>query len=315
MRNYSFDTLKLICAILVIIAHTKQPEYISKFTAPLIYCAVQTFFVISGYFTYGKINLYNIIHKRIISTTKLFIWSFLLYFLCFILVNGQDSLQHINLLFTYKFLIFNTVPYGMHLWYIAAYIYILIIMLIVEKYNLYRVLFCLTPILLMCALAMGKYSNYIFNYDIETFFSRNFLFTGLPFFTIGMMIKHAQAHLKYKKIAIAGCLIFHILGLKESSIPNLGNGDWLLTTIFFSTFILILFLNIKQSKDNILSKTGREDGLYIYIFHFLFVIIYSKIFDKILPHYYQYFSTILVLTSTLILIYTLRKLNIIGRII
>ena len=127
MRNYSFDTLKLICAILVIIAHTKQPEYISKFTAPLIYCAVQTFFVISGYFTYGKINLYNIIHKRIISTTKLFIWSFLLYFLCFILVNGQDSLQHINLLFTYKFLIFNTVPYGMHLWYIAAYIYILII--------------------------------------------------------------------------------------------------------------------------------------------------------------------------------------------
>ena len=57
MRNYSLDTLKFVCAIFVIFIHTPQPEIWEIYITPLIRCAVPIFFMISGYFTYGKKDL------------------------------------------------------------------------------------------------------------------------------------------------------------------------------------------------------------------------------------------------------------------
>ena len=54
MRNYSIDTLKFICAFLVIFIHTPQPDVYYIAITPISRCAVPIFFMISGYYTFGK---------------------------------------------------------------------------------------------------------------------------------------------------------------------------------------------------------------------------------------------------------------------
>ena len=311
MRNYSLDTLKLICAIWVIFIHTPQPEVWGDYITPLIHCAVPIFFMVSGYFTYGKEDIKHHIHKRIKHILYIFCIIFLFYFFLSLIANDKDSLEHLSILFSYNFILLNSVPYSMHLWYIIAYIYVLLIILLVDRFNLYKLLFFITPILLLTALTIGKYSEIILGHTFPTNYTRNFLFTGLPFFTLGMIIKKAE---RLPNIYIAGisCAVFYILGFIEVlHVKNLG--DFYASTIFLSLSIFILFLNIKHVKDNIFSKVGREDSLYIYLMHFFIATGVTLLSNKYT--YLMYFSALITLLLTLALIYTLRKLKIIGRII
>lgn len=311
MRNYSLDTIKLICAICVIFIHTPQPEIWEDYITPLVRCAVPIFFMVSGYFTYGKKDIKHNIHKRIIQLIKVFGIVFLFYFSLSVIANGKDSLEHLSILFSYNFILLNSVPYSMHLWYIVAYIYVLLIILLVEKYNLYKWLFYITPILLITGLIVGKYSDIILGGCFPTNYTRNFLFTGLPFFSLGMIIKKAE---RLPNIYIAGvsCTVFYILGFIEVlHVKNIG--DFYASTIFLSLSIFILFLNIKQVKDNTFSRFGRENSLYIYLMHFFIATGVTLLSNKYT--YLTYFSALITLLLTLALIYTLRKLKIIGKMI
>ena len=311
MRNYSFDTLKLLCAIFVIFIHTPQPEIWGNYITPLIRCAVPIFFMISGYFTYGKKDITHTIHKRITQLLKIFCVVFLFYFSFSLLANGKDSFKHLSFFLSHSFILLNSVPCSMHLWYIAAYIYVLIIILLVERFNLYKWLYITTPILLLTALTIGKYSEIILGLRLPTNYTRNFLFTGLPFFALGMIIKKAK-QLPNIYIAAVSCIVFYILGLIEVLYVN-NLGDYYASTIFLSLSIFILFTNIKQVKDNIFSKVGREDSLYIYILHFIIatgITLLSNTFS-----YLPYFSALITLILTLVLIYIMKKLKFIGKII
>lgn len=314
MRNHSIDTLKFICAVCVIAIHTPQPEEIQTYITPLLCCAVPVFFMISGYFTYGKKNLAETITRRIKDLIKVFCWAIAIYIICFGVTNGRDSLQHLTHFLSPQFLIFNSVALGMHLWYIAAYIYVLAIIYFIDKFNLYKILYCSIPILLAGGLLLGKYGEIILNHPTNGFLTRNFLFTGLPYFSIGMLIKSKHKN-KQPIIPLIVFIIFYIVGILETKIPNLSNGDWFATTIPLSISMFMFFTNIQQSKDNILSKTGREDSFYIYIFHFMFAIIITKVYDATNAGYLSYCSTLIVLVVTILFTHILRKTKIIGKFI
>lgn len=311
MRNYSIDTLKFLCAIFVIYIHTPSPEDWKAFIKPLTICAVPIFFMISGYMTYGKSNLNITLPNRIKYLSKIFIKVFLCFFVCSLIAKGEDSLNRLLVIFSHNFIIFNEVPFAGHLWYIAAYIYVLAIMLAVERFNLYKSLFIIAPILIIISLTFGKYSEIILGHVYPVHFTRSFLLTGLPFFTIGMMIKQIKK-LPSKIVAIYSCILFYILGVIEVQYVY-GHGDLFLSTVFMSISIFIIFLNVKQTTDNIFSRMGREDSLYIYLFHLFPTIILNHIADKI--PYFPYYSAPLVFCLTMVLIKLLRKLKIIGRII
>lgn len=306
MRNYSLDTLKLICAVLVIYIHTPQIEGCSEFIAPIFRCAVPIFFMISGYFTYGKKNLRNTLHNRIVGQLKILCWAFALYLFLSLVRDGKVS---VSFLAMRAFVMFNFFRYGEHLWYISAYIYVLVVMLFVEKYNLYKILFYVTPFLFMVALLAGSYSEYIVGRPFPVFYTRNFLFTGLPFFVLGMLAKRIRYNIP-TSVLIASCMVFYIAGVLEVTQLDLSIGDLYLSTTFLAFSIFLLFLNIRQTKDNLLSRVGRENGLYIYVFHYLIAssINYG---DSVL----FYLGAPIVLCLTLLFITLLRKVKVIGRII
>ena len=268
--------------------------------------------MMSGYFTYCQNNINDVIRKRIAKLLKVLCWGFLVYFFISVLKEGFSTLEGLHRLLTPGTLLCNALPYAEHLWYISAYIYVLVAMLFVEKYNLYKPLFITTPILLVAAVAFGTYCEIFFKYMFPFYCSRNFLFTGLPFFALGMMAKKLKQIPSIPFLTISSIIIY-VLGLMELSQFEVYLGDCFFSTSFLSVSIFLIFVNIRQPKDTIFSKIGREYGLYIYVLHISIAKIISEY--RIGNMDISYISTLLVLCLTLLLISFLKKTKVIGKII
>ena len=215
----------------------------------------------------------------------------------------------------------NNILHGEHLWYIHAYLYVLIIFWLVNKYNLYKLLLYATPILIIVGLYLGKYHEIITGHNNSLYYSRNFLFTGLPFFTLGVFIKKNEKFInRYisRNIAIAGIIVFLIIGSVEEFTLGLYNktGDLYISTTFTATAIFTLFLKINCDKENFISKIGRNDCLYVYILH-VFFLNETLFLMKLLGHesLLEYISIIIVPIITIFSIRILRKSQIIGKLI
>lgn len=188
-RNYSIDVLKFICAVLVVFLHTdfKGHDMILPFTR----CAVPCFLMISGFLLYSgegigqerlKRNIKHILH--------IFLWAtllFLVYKEIYSISQGKLFVPSLKQLVF--FVIFNDNPFAGHLWYLGAYLYVLLIMLVVDKYNLWKCMLFLTPLLLMVDLVFGKYSLLLLGKEYPFVYVRNFLFVGIPYFMVGIWCK------------------------------------------------------------------------------------------------------------------------------
>ncbi len=149
-RNYSIDILKALCAFLVIILHVAW-AYTDTFL-PLARAAVPVFFMISGYFMYrdsaagvGADRLRRAL-RRIGMIT---LWATLL----FIGWSELMSLGQNHRLFTpsiaetlIDWALCNDCPFGYHLWYLYAYIYVLLIIGLIDRAGKWRLLFRITPV-------------------------------------------------------------------------------------------------------------------------------------------------------------------------
>lgn len=321
MRNNSLDILKFVCAILVIFIHTPQPENIEFLIDPLQRCAVPVFFIVSGYFTFDRTGLNMVLKKRIVSILKIFCWAF---FLCIISNTIHYSpawVVYITIQNIGSFFLYNNIILGEHLWYIHSYLYILIILGVANKYNLHKLLLYATPILIITGLYLGKYHEIITGNSIPLYYSRNFLFTGLPFFIIGVLIKKNETIINQNisgSTAITGFIMFLIAGTIEESVLRLYDnmGDLYISNVFMATAIFILFLKINCKKENALSRMGRQDCLYIYIFHWFFIQEISLLMEKLgYGAFFKYISIIIIPVVTIIFIKILRKAQIIGKFI
>lgn len=320
-RNSSLDILKFICALLVIFIHTPQPERFELIIDPLQRCSVPVFFMISGYFTFGRRNLNKVLTKRSVSILKIICWSSFIYLVYNIIHTESFNIIHIVISNIRNLILYNCTAITYHLWYIHAYLYVIIIFWIVNRYNLYKPLIYATPILIIAGLYFGKYHEVIAGNSMTIQCSRNFLFTGLPYFTLGFLIKKHETlinrHIS-RNTALTGFVLFLIAGSVEEFTLDLydNTGDLYITTVFISATLFILFLNTNSKESSFASRIGREDSLYIYILH---IIVFNEISSLMATsgydHLFQYTSMLLVLISTILLIKILRKLHIIGRFI
>lgn len=188
-RNYSIDLLKFTMAVLVVFLHSDWVG--TGYVNPIARCAVPTFFMISGFLLYDG---HTIGSDRIVRNLKniwhIFVWSSSLFLVMkemSYIIKGDFWLPSSKQIF--KFLLFNEHPFYWHLWYIPAYLYTLVIMWIVDKYNLYTYLFFAAPLLLLGDLVFGKYSVMLWEREFDAIYVRNFLFVGVPYFSLGLIIK------------------------------------------------------------------------------------------------------------------------------
>lgn len=132
-RYITLDLIKIIAAYMVVFIHVSFPGHFGKVIVCLARFAVPLFFIISGYFSYSKIESCDIyrLRRKIESTGILFFGSIIFYVLaisCVIrkperignwLANGSslDALQN--------FIVWNELPMKEmeHLWFLGALLY------------------------------------------------------------------------------------------------------------------------------------------------------------------------------------------------
>lgn len=315
-RKHSIDVLRLVCACMVILLHTDGPQHAAL--VPITRCAVPCFFMISGYLLFSDVkDGTNRLIKNIRRIFTVLIWSTLIFTLYkeFLAILGTGMLFIPSVKDWMIFLLFNENPMGEHLWYLGAYLYVLFAMTLVGKYNLWKWMFPLVMFLLVINFVFGCYSVVLFGRGFYHVYLRNWLFVGIPCFTIGALIKQKESICKHvnKHFIEGGIVLFSLSSIGVTtflhSIDKMPIIEFYPSSILLAVCLLLLAIRSDVQECRI-AKIGRRDSLYIYIFHPIVIWACSPIFhifgkcrDSVAP--------ILVVVMTMAFLYLLRLVRIV----
>jgi hypothetical protein len=88
--------------------------------------------------------------------------------------------------------------------------------------------------------------------------------------------------------------------------------DHYLSSTFLAVSLFWLIIDLRISKENFITKIGRQESLYLYILHPMILTICSVVSVRIgWENYYRDIAPVLVLCFTFLLIYALRLSKII----
>ncbi len=276
MRYKSLDLLKVICAFLVVYIHLPVSFMGTEYVVALARIAVPIFLMISGFFykqEKAKKQIKKFILIFLISNLLFFTWSFFYGF-----VSG--SFPDLGIIAIIYFVVFNESPFSGHLWYLGAILYTYLIVFLADKIGWKKVLFWISPILIMCDLAFGKYSILIFGREYPYIFLRNWLFVGIPFFSIGMLMKEKKFRIGWWGILVFTLTnIFELFILKKYGIN--ATRDQYISTTFLSIAVLSVCLEYKGKINNIISDIGNHYTAGIYIIHPVFITVFTWLMYKV----------------------------------
>lgn len=264
-RYYGIDLLKLILSILVILIHIPpswESIYYSIYIKPaLTRFAVPCFFIISGWFLFG-----NNSSVRAIKSLKRLIPITLFSSVVFYIINGLPKLYKWDI---QNLILYNsTDQFGYHLWYLYAFLYVLIA---VAAFNnrIWKIGFYLLPLLLCTELCLGKYSNIVFGRAFPVIYCRNFLVTGFTYVLLGGLLKKFELQLN-RKILLVLILFFAFSTIFEKYVLlQLGleapRESYISTPcLAIAVFLFFKDLIIGESR---LTEIGNKYSLWIYIIH------------------------------------------------
>lgn len=317
-RDYSIDMLKFICAVLIVLLHShwKYEDIFLPFTR----CAVPCFLIISGYLLYnkGKIdedrikrNIKHVLHITLYATLLFFVWTE------FTSLVATHSFFSPSLKQMLNWAIFNDCPFGHHLWYLFAYLYVLVIVGLLEKRNKLKILLYISPLLLIIDVALGKYGLLLWGINTPVIFLRNFLFVGIPYFCIGIMIKKLYNRQNISKAVLTGgVFLFTFTSYMERelliSLNAVALRDHYISSTFLAVCLFLLGTSFSIKNETTISRIGKKDSLYIYVFHpipLMIIHLAETRIDKF--GIITYTEPLYCLFVTLLLIFSLRKIKII----
>ncbi len=285
-KNHSLDFIKGIGCIGVVIAHAKFP---GDFGIALGYLAgfyvVPLFFMISGYYSgyTDRKTVNSSLPRKIKHILLLSCISFAAYFLfCFIgfyFEGGkQEMIQWLNQTLTFKclvnFIVFNDLDFikAGQLWFLFTLLYCYLLLYVINRFNLYKIVYYSIPLLLICRILITYFSRD--NWHLES----NILFSGLPFFMLGNLLKRKKDYIhklsnKALLLLMTGTGIFAILPTWIDLKINI----FYMGTMLFAVLIFIYAQNNPQIFRGKIEEFGRKYSLFIYIIHVMCIYIINII--------------------------------------
>lgn len=276
-RALGLDCLKWLLALMVVFIHCEYSS--SVLLDPLMRVSVPLFFMISGYF-YADVCAKGGQVRQIRKIVRLFLSSLLFYFLWETLrsLHAGELASYltgfVSIKFWIKFFCFNsTAGMGYHLWYLQAVAYVLIILALTGRKLDRKKLYPLIPLLLVCNLLLGMYSNLLTGRILSVFYSRNFLFSALPFFLLGDFLRQHKFTAKNWVLIAALCFFTAVSYLEYALLRHanyLVNKDCSLGTVFQAICIFVLVVNNEHRfSGKFLQKMAAASALTtgIYILH------------------------------------------------
>lgn len=203
-RNQSMECCKLMAAIFVVFIHAEFPEPLGSAVVCLARFAVPVFFAISGYFSYqvGSSRM----PKRIAHILKLYIAAVLACLVCGSIVTVYEGSSLMGYLWGFvpgtenlaKMLLLSEsfFPGTMHTWYLLSICACYVLLYFYTKFFdcgqiRYQPLYTVSACLLVLHLLMGEMAPAAGIYLPNTLY-RNWLFFGLPMFSMGIFLREYQ---------------------------------------------------------------------------------------------------------------------------
>lgn len=179
---------------------------------------------------------------------------------------------------------FNSSPFCEPLWYLNAILYVTVVILLIDKIGCRRVLYLITPLLIIIDLLLGKYSIFFFGRYFPNVYTRNWLFFGLPNVAIGMMIREWSVIDKIKrKYLTMMCVLFLACLLIEHIILDYlevnAERDNYIFAVFLSIGAFCLFAKIREAPNRLLFKMasfGKNYSTSFYVIHSFFILILQR---------------------------------------
>ena len=277
--------------------------------------------MITGYFYSDTVvrrrekhQIKKILYLAVEANVLFFIWNITL-----AILKRDSIISYMQSIFTgkniLKFLALNESPLAGHLWYLGAILYVLVIVLLVDKLDCRKLLYYLTPVLLVVDLMLGKYSLLIFHREFPYILVRNFLCVGIPYFCIGNLIREKRYSEKWNKKVLQILIIaFAITTLAERfALVNAGlnaTRDHYISTTFLAICLFVYTLKSNWHNKG-LAMIGRKYSTWLYIIHPIFITVFSIVVGKLgLKSIYRYVAPIVVYCATLVFLIILQKVKI-----
>lgn len=300
-RITNIEWLRIVAMLAVVLIHI---DACYTYTIlPATRFAVPFFFMVAGYFL-GEQNKKKNWKKYIIRSLILLLSATLLY-AAVDFVGSWHSGRNIcdrswgQILMTW--IVFNKNPFHYHLWFLSAYLYVIIIGALIDKFNAWKQIYWLIVPLLIARFGIQLL-------DFPPYITRNFLFIGLPCFLLGSWFRSKQnifsSHLSQKGIVWICCFILILPFVEDYLLQNafgIQYGD-LFTSYIFAFCLLFAAVYLPQVLQQYLPHQTRDLVLGIYIIHPLVQLIYQHVLSsRALIIYNTWFAPIIVfITSWLI---------------
>ncbi len=283
-QNNTLNFVKGLACLLIVWMHTNSGGIINSVVVCIARFGIPVFFMVSGYYSFRDSNKqYNqVIIKKISHIIKLIVIATLLHgiwnWVIYPLINnghieGNISKYISNIFapngFTRLFLL-NINPMGGILWFLNAllYCYLIWIFLVIIKNKKVLYLICITILFLGIILRGYIQMNSIIPEETNINYFRNWLFMGVPFFTIGYAIHDMKDEI-IKVCNTKRMLIIIVTGLMISFaeryiVPLEVSFGVVLVAIFVFIFAI---LNPNLINVPILNTVGAKYCFFIYIAH------------------------------------------------
>ena len=290
-RNISLDIAKAICTLMVVFLHAGENNAVETYVKVICTCAVPFFFLVSGYYlslnvSAGKTEYAS---RQLKKIGELFIISNVLYAICIsilMLIFHDDLAGFWKKCLTresiFNFLVLNDSPFGYHLWYIGAILYVLFFFNILISKNKTNRQIAYMPLFLILAIGLGIYSKIIFKDDFPIYVSRNFIHVGIPSMAIGHMLASVLNHKQHlQRYALLSVIVFSMAIIVERFILHrlglMSTGSIFIMTVPLAVAIFIFAATDEQVHSSpfmkIVADIGRYDSANIYIYHMIFILV------------------------------------------
>ena len=307
-RVLAVDILRFVSAFMVVLFHS---NYFCKDIVNIIpRYAVPVFFMISGFFMYEsdiqrfKERLNRSIIKMIVITLVASLFFFFFYLPLYL----RDGFPPLN---TYiNFIVFNENPFAFHLWYLTAFLYVLMLFRALVGTHVLKGIISYSPFLLLINLLLGELGFLFWIDSLPNYMLRDFLLEGLPCYSLGCLISINKEKLlmsgRMFSSALMTVVAFSLMEyyyIKQWGCVEMATStDLYFSSVLFSVVILIWSIQ-PHSLNRIGEKVaewGRKYSLDIYIFHVAFLVIIRSALknnEDVLNVYSSFLEPIIVFLS------------------
>ncbi len=320
MRNKTFDKIKAVACILVILIHCKFPSVIGDLFEALARFGVPMFFAIAGVYLAGKSGEIPEIRKGLLRKLKktgiitLKIWLiYTIYSFIYAMAKDYGAAAWFNEKFnTFEFsrlILFNSgkIIYDFtyafdHMWYLFALMYVYGLCYIFAP--VMKPLSKPLTVILLAFLYFGEFLQLYypirpFGISVSIWYViRNWLFVGIPFSMLGYWMKQDKASTQIKQPLTLGSVLV-VTGIFSTLIEYKiwGSVEVYFGSLFIVIGLLIIGLNSEHDVHNngvvtnnkrneLLEFTGNHLSSNIYYFHVLIISLFGFIIDRTYPDAY-----------------------------